>query len=509
MHPNEPTAIESLAERFGGLLRHTADLLDGEVQLWSQRLELVLAVPGRTPAERWARLHEIVRRVAAHHESVRLSARDGEVLLGLPVRCRRGLSAVVTARLPRPRPAISAESHGAAPRTAALLGELARTMGEHLDLLQAHASAAAELVQQRTESDLLQRVQQRLAFSDDLRATFSFILEQCRAATGAELALLSLPDCRLFVTRQPGLAGRCAWIDRGLVQQIGARIEADLPRLPRRAIAGPLPSLLQGPWPLPEIAHLALAPLTRRDCPVGYLALLRLGESAFAPQELHLLEALAAHTVLGMRGGEMEEHRNAALLATVKALVATIEAKDSHTCGHSTRVHLLSMLLGKELGLAPAALESLQWASILHDVGKIGMPESILRKPAALTPEEYDVVKQHPQRGYQVLHHIHQLQDAAQAVLLHHERYAGGGYPLGLAGDGIPRAARIIAVADTFDALISTRPYRASRSEDEAFAEIRRVRGSQLDPEIVDALETMLPFLRENVVMLESTAHSG
>jgi HD-GYP domain-containing protein (c-di-GMP phosphodiesterase class II) len=209
-----------------------------------------------------------------------------------------------------------------------------------------------------------------------------------------------------------------------------------------------------------------------------------------------------ARAELARRGTEMYQNLNEFLLSTVKTLVSVIEAKDTCTSGHSTRVHLLSMLLGKELGLGEDELDALKWASILHDIGKIGMPESILKKPGQLTPEEYEIVKRHPVRGHQVLGHVPQLREASQSVLLHHERHGGGGYPFGIAGERIPRAARIIAVADTFDALTSWRPYRAPRSEDEAFREIRRVSGRQLDPAIIDALERMLPFLRGNLVMI-------
>ena len=148
------------------------------------------------------------------------------------------------------------------------------------------------------------------------------------------------------------------------------------------------------------------------------------------------------------------------------------------------------MLLGKTMGLSPDELEVLRWASILHDVGKIGMPESILKKPGRLTSEEYEIVKEHPDRGYKVLAPIRQLSAASLGVRCHHEMVDGRGYPLGLHGTEIPRVARIIAVADTYDALTSTRPYRLRRTPDQAWTVIQSVRGTQLDHEVVDVLET-------------------
>jgi HD-GYP domain-containing protein (c-di-GMP phosphodiesterase class II) len=164
------------------------------------------------------------------------------------------------------------------------------------------------------------------------------------------------------------------------------------------------------------------------------------------------------------------------------------------------------MLIGRELDLSPQDQETLRWASILHDVGKIGMPEGILQKPGRLTPEEFQVIKEHPDRGHRLLLPIGQLAQAAAIVRAHHETVDGKGYPLGLKGEEIPLLARIIAVADTFDALTSTRPYRTARPLDHALAEIRRVRGTQLDGSVVDGFLKLVPFLREHRVMIQAVS---
>jgi HD-GYP domain-containing protein (c-di-GMP phosphodiesterase class II) len=156
--------------------------------------------------------------------------------------------------------------------------------------------------------------------------------------------------------------------------------------------------------------------------------------------------------------------------------------------------------------LSSEDFEVLKWASILHDIGKIGMPERILNKPGKLTPAEYEIMKEHPERGYKVLAPIHQLAAASLAVRSHHERLDGLGYPMGLHGDEIPWVARIISVADTYDALTSSRAYRPRRSPDLAFSVIAEVSGTQLDPAVVDAMEALLPFIREHEVMIQTGA---
>jgi HD-GYP domain-containing protein (c-di-GMP phosphodiesterase class II) len=147
--------------------------------------------------------------------------------------------------------------------------------------------------------------------------------------------------------------------------------------------------------------------------------------------------------------------------------------------------------MGDELGLSTADRTSLDWASILHDVGKIGIQEGILNKPDRLTAEEFDVIRGHPQKGCTILLPIAQLAQALPGILHHHERYDGGGYPQGLAGEAIPAIARIIAVADTFDAISSNRAYRLAKPKEKALEIVKEVAGSQLDPTFVGVFETV------------------
>ncbi len=171
---------------------------------------------------------------------------------------------------------------------------------------------------------------------------------------------------------------------------------------------------------------------------------------------------------------------------TLKALVAALETRDSETHGHSERVVNFSLRLGQELGLDAEQMRSLEFGSLLHDIGKIGVPDAILRKPAKLTEEEWVRMREHPLHGQRILRGIEFLEGAARVVAQHHEKWDGSGYPLGLKGEGIDLNARIFAVADAFDAITSDRVYRAGRSYDEALAELDAFAGIQFDPRVVE-----------------------
>lgn len=160
------------------------------------------------------------------------------------------------------------------------------------------------------------------------------------------------------------------------------------------------------------------------------------------------------------------------------ALVETVEAKDPYTRGHSERVNFIAMEIGRALGLPEDELENLHWGSLLHDVGKIGIPDAVLCKPSRLTADEYAFIMVHPERSYEILRHIDYLKDAVAGARHHQEKYDGSGYPHGLKGERIPLHARIIAVADTYDSITSSRAYRAGRSHEAAMQEIERVSGS-------------------------------
>jgi putative nucleotidyltransferase with HDIG domain len=173
--------------------------------------------------------------------------------------------------------------------------------------------------------------------------------------------------------------------------------------------------------------------------------------------------------------------------STLKALTAALETRDAETHGHSERVVTFSLRLGRELGLDKAQMIALEFGSLLHDIGKIGVPDAILRKPAKLTEEEWTRMREHPRHGQQILREIEFLEGAARVVAQHHERWDGSGYPFGLRGEEIDLNARIFAVADAFDAMISDRVYRRGRSYEAAKEELDSWSGRQFDPQVVEA----------------------
>jgi putative nucleotidyltransferase with HDIG domain len=177
---------------------------------------------------------------------------------------------------------------------------------------------------------------------------------------------------------------------------------------------------------------------------------------------------------------------------TLKALARTVDAKSSWTAGHSTRVTKMALKIGSVLAISPKKLDDLHRAALLHDIGKVGIPLSILDKPGALDDEEYAMIKKHPSIGARILEPIASYKNILPMVLQHHERFDGKGYPDGLSGDEIDIGARILAVADVFDAIKSDRPYRKGMALERVIDIITEEAGRQFDPVVVDAfLEIM------------------
>ena len=174
---------------------------------------------------------------------------------------------------------------------------------------------------------------------------------------------------------------------------------------------------------------------------------------------------------------------------SIRALAAAIDAKDPYTRGHSERVARYAVVLAKNMGLPPDEVRKVRISALLHDVGKIGIDDRILRKPTALTDEEFEVMKTHPVKGALIMGQIPQLKEVIPGMRHHHEKWAGDGYPDGLRGEEIPRLARIIAVADTFDAMTTTRPYQKAMKLDYVVSRIRSFSGIRFDPEVISALD--------------------
>ena len=200
--------------------------------------------------------------------------------------------------------------------------------------------------------------------------------------------------------------------------------------------------------------------------------------------DLHLEELVAERTTELDRA--LDEVENS-YRSTLKALVQALETRDFETHGHSERVVTFSLRLAYELNLDASEMRSLEFGAMLHDIGKIGVPDAVLRKPAALNESEWAKMRLHPLHGQQILRGIPFLEGAIRLVAQHHEKWDGTGYPFGLKGEEIDLNARIFAVVDAFDAIVSDRVYRAGRPYEEALAEIEKCSGEQFDPEVVAA----------------------
>ncbi len=199
---------------------------------------------------------------------------------------------------------------------------------------------------------------------------------------------------------------------------------------------------------------------------------------------------------------------NESYFSTMETLAFLIEAKDVGTRRHLDRTRDLAMALTAIIDPELAAKPETAHGFLLHDIGKISIPESILSKPGALTPAEWEVMRTHPDVGAHIVTPIRLLGDSVDVVRFHHERFDGGGYPSGLKGEAIPLSARIFSIADAFDAITTDRPYRRAQTSEQAVAEIQRCAGTQFDPEVVEAF-TLLAEADKTLLLTDTYDHAG
>lgn len=227
-----------------------------------------------------------------------------------------------------------------------------------------------------------------------------------------------------------------------------------------------------------------LLPLLRRQAVIGVLVGMHKtgSDRAISSYDIQLMESTAGFVGAFLDNVAMYEEQRQLFLGTVHALTAAIDAKDRYTRGHSERVAHLSARLAEAAGMSQDEVYRVWIAGLVHDVGKIGVPEAVLCKQGKLTDEEFGHIKKHPEIGHTILKDIRALSDVLPGVLHHHEKYDGRGYPANLVGQQIPLLARIIALADTFDAMSSTRSYRPAMPREKVLEEIRKCAGTQFDP---------------------------
>jgi putative nucleotidyltransferase with HDIG domain len=234
--------------------------------------------------------------------------------------------------------------------------------------------------------------------------------------------------------------------------------------------------------------NLICVPVKVREKVIGVLeAINREGEEGFNQVDLSLFISLADQVAIALDNSRLYQELEEMFFQTQESLADAIEKRDPYTGGHTRRVTAYSLAIGQHLQLKPLEMKWLKIASVLHDIGKIGIEDRILRKPEQLTPDEYNTIKGHADMGAEIIKHVQQLREIIPGVRYHHEQIDGRGYPYGLRGKDIPILAKIVAVADTYDAMTTDRPYRKAMAREEAVEELTRCAGTQFDQRIVEA----------------------
>lgn len=235
------------------------------------------------------------------------------------------------------------------------------------------------------------------------------------------------------------------------------------------------------------IESLLAIPLISKDVTKGVLLLGSTSPGQFVRESSFAIEKIAAQMAVALENARLYEEMRSLFINTVASLANAIDAKSPWTKGHSERVMHTAATIAKEMGLDEAMIERVRLGGLLHDIGKIGIIEALLEKPEMLSEDEFPPMRLHPEKGVAILAPIEQLRDVLPGILHHHERYDGTGYPKGLKGENIPMEARIITVADSFDAMVADRPYKRGFSATQALAELRSCAGSQFDPVVVES----------------------
>ncbi|MEE8397564.1 MAG: HD-GYP domain-containing protein [Desulfobacterales bacterium] len=421
------------------------------------------------------------------------TGRKGYDLVGVPIHTQEGVFGSLIAYRPRTGTSPLHKTDGPAASAKTVSDFLSGLSGLMLDrtVTEKESEKMAEELGQSFEdlylySSLATQIKTLRFSSDILNELVGELLDTMRA----DLAFALLPERSQYnsIFANEILAERIA-DQEAFMQDLLAAIPPDEPTLAENYFilndSGSDPSYAQ----LCKDPYRFLAVRVQHDTRFyGWLGLVSFNlKEIFRKGELRLLISVAQQVAVVLSNTDLYNDLESFVINVVKSLVNAIEAKDTYTSGHSERVSKYSMLIADQLGLDDEQKDVLNWAAILHDVGKIGIPESILNKPAKLTDEEFDIIKSHPRKGYDILLPIDQLTESLPGILHHHEQYDGSGYPEQLAGEQIPFLSRIISVADTYDAISSSRAYRAARSGDKAFDIVKEVAGTQLDPQMVEA----------------------
>jgi HD-GYP domain-containing protein (c-di-GMP phosphodiesterase class II) len=365
----------------------------------------------------------------------------------------------------------------AGPLAPALLGQLdatARLVQRVGQLVEENSGFANEVLQNYEQLNLIFELTQQIAHVTDARVIEKLLLQRIGRLLQSHTLLLvtDRDECRVY---DP--AGRAAGSAPALALALPSGVRAAVEHVRRTR---------QVRVAVADGRQIIAGPLMRLDSQVDVVVAER-ASGAFSSGDMLLVESMLSFGGQIISNTELHERLRRMSLEVTRAMVAAIDKKDHYTSGHSERGGFLTRITAQALGISPAEQQTMEWAGLLHDIGKIGIPEEILCKPGKLTPEEFEVVKRHPTMGYEILKPIASFEVVLDGVLYHHEYPDGSGYPRGLRGDEIPLVARIIHVVDTFDALTSTRAYRNAFSIEKALEIIRSERGVRIDPRSAEA----------------------
>ncbi|MEM8866044.1 MAG: HD-GYP domain-containing protein [Planctomycetota bacterium] len=378
-------------------------------------------------------------------------------------------------------------SVGKAWHSAELNRQVNRQLNAQLTDVSAHLLSTFE------ELSMLHRLTERLSLSSSESELCSLSLQWLADIVPAEslVVMLDLPQSIHDADGEPSTEiltwGKQLLEDAEYTQFVG-RLG---PEAPNRCLILNRDKTSSPTWCYPDIRELISVPIRSGEKVLGWLLALnfvrRSGpDNEFGTIEASLLSSVAA--ILGVHSGNINLYREQSEFfeSVIRALSSSIDAKDPYTCGHSDRVARISVCLAKQLGCTAEELNTIYLSGLLHDIGKIGIDDNVLRKPGQLTKEEYEHIKTHPELGHRILKGVKQLDKVLPVVLHHHEAWDGSGYPAGLKETECPRLARIVAVADSIDAMGSDRPYRKGMPAEKLDAILRAGAGRQWDPEVVE-----------------------
>lgn len=479
----------------------------------------VITLPPDEPVRDWGLRAELCREVARRGQPEFLDDEDPFLTLALPLPARSGDTMVAVGTFVGRPVSLREDTRQAAgalgldPQTASLwasrqepwaadtLERVARLVRSQCDaqarirkLEMEAASLSANLAATYEEISLLYRLTHNLKLSESDEELGQVALEwlgEVLPARGLAIYLTALREPSDGIAShqartQPVLLtyGDCLLDAHQFNHLIGLLNPSDSgqPMVLNRLPAG------RPEWPFPQVHEAVIISLSEGNNLFGWLAALNHAtEGEFGTIEANLLSSVAA--ILGIHSGNIELYRQQAELLTgvVRALTSAIDAKDPYTCGHSDRVARVAVRLAEELGVNGEPLNTIYLAGLLHDIGKIGVEDEVLRKPGKLTDSEYEHIKKHPEIGHKILRDLGKLDDVLPVVLYHHESWDGQGYPAKLDAAAIPLSARIVAVADSFDAMGSDRPYRKGMPAEKIDTIFRTGAGRQWDPEVINA----------------------